>query len=526
MAVDSAAVQLETLARAKFQNLTATELKLLHAAAIGEWATAGLPNADASAYLPEFSENGDIGLNLQPWGPERNVKAELIRWLCVWPAAKVLVAPSGLQLRGARVVGPLNFEGAQIPFQLDLRSCRLTHAASFLRCTIPNLSMTGSWTRGVNAIGLVVSGSVTMNLGFHAEGEIDLVGAKIDGTLDFMDATILNAPNYAIVADNIKATNVFLGAYWSDNAKGFRAEGTVWFPGATISGDFGGYGAEIIRGQELDEALSLERATVGGSLTLGNKSDNLSDKQRQDEKRSYPRFKVDGVVDLRGTRCQTFEDSDWTGPIRLDGFTYEITSRQWDAKTRVPWLERDTTGATQPYHQLAKYFEGIGRTSDGRQVRIALEKMLYRQDDNPLKFLKPPIGYGYRPENALIGVAGACIIGSVVYWRSYRMGIMVPSDKDAATTLRQTGRLPAHYPRFQPFIASLENTFPLVKLGQAAKWQPDPNPAPPLRGNVFQRLAQLLTLQRSLRWLIWAQILLGWLLATLFLAAVTGLVQH
>src|ERR1017187_3423169 len=113
-------------------------------------------------------------------------------------------------------------------------------------CLDTHLSMAGSWTQSIEANGLVVSGSVTMNLGFHAEGEIDLVGAKIDGNLDFLDATILNSGDWAIVADNIKATNVLLSAHWSHNAKGFRAEGTVSFPGATISGDFGGEGSGVI----------------------------------------------------------------------------------------------------------------------------------------------------------------------------------------------------------------------------------------------------------------------------------------
>jgi len=136
------------------------------------------------------------------------------------------------------------------------------------------------------------------------------------------------------------------------------------------------------------------------------------------------------------------------------------------------------------------------------------------------------IGYGYRPENALIYMGAVCVVGWVVYWRSYRMGIIIPSDKDAAHELQTKGKLPANYPRFNPLIASLENTFPLVKLGQADKWQPEPRPAPPFTGNLFQRLWQLVALRRSLHWIVWAQILLGWLLAALFAAAVTGLVQH
>src|SRR6185369_7449703 len=162
--------------------------------------------------------------------------------------------------------------------------------------------------------------------------------------------------------------------------------------------------------------------------------------------------------DLRGTRCHTFEESDWRNAVLLDGFTYEITERQWEAKSRIPWLESDSSGATQPYHQLARYFESIGRSSDARQVRIALERKLYSQDDNPLKPLKKSIGYGYRPENALIGIMAACLVGWIIYRRSHRMGLMVPSDKEAAETLRSTGTLPPHYPRFHPLIASLEYT--------------------------------------------------------------------
>jgi hypothetical protein len=66
----------------------------------------------------------------------------------------------------------------------------------------------------------------------------------------------------------------------------------------------------------------------------------------------------------------------------------------------------------------------------------------------------------------------------------------------------------------------------LVKLGQTDKWQPAARSAPAFEGSIFRRLAQLFTLRRSLRWIVWGQILLGWLLATLFVAAATGLVQH
>jgi hypothetical protein len=60
---------------------------------------------------------------------------------------------------------------------------------------------------------------------------------------------------------------------------------------------------------------------------------------------------------------------------------------------------------------------------------------------------------------------------------------------------------------------SLENSLPFVNLGQKDRWMPDPNPGGAWRMSAF------------LRWFRWFQVLLGWLLATLFVAGVTGVVR-
>lgn len=89
---------------------------------------------------------------------------------------------------------------------------------------------------------------------------------------------------------------------------------------------------------------------------------------------------------------------------------------------------------------------------------------------------------------------------------------MVPTEKEAYQQfkyLATEGQVPAHYPTFSAPVYSLENSLPLVKLGQAAKWQPDPAPD----GWAW------------VRWFLRGQILLGWLLATLFVAGVNGIVH-
>ena len=55
-------------------------------------------------------------------------------------------------------------------------------------------------------------------------------------------------------------------------------------------------------------------------------------------------------------------------------------------------------------------------------------------------------------------------------------GSFAPTDKDAYVYFTVEHRLPDHYERFHATIYSLENSFPLVKLGQVDRWQPDPSP--------------------------------------------------
>ena len=187
-----------------------------------------------------------------------------------------------------------------------------------------------------------------------------------------------------------------------------------------------------------------------------------------------------------------------------------------DAKKLVDWLKLDSTQPTQPYRQLAKVLRETGDSNGSIRVLEAMEANLTRGYMRPIL---APIGYGYEPENAIWGLLGVTFIGALMYWRAQRMRKMVPTDKDACELFKATPSiLPPHYPRFHPLIFSLENTFPIVKLGQTEKWQPDPQITPTPPG---LRLSK-----RFILWFVWIQILVGWILATLFVAAISGFVQH
>jgi hypothetical protein len=50
---------------------------------------------------------------------------------------------------------------------------------------------------------------------------------------------------------------------------------------------------------------------------------------------------------------------------------------------------------------------------------------------------------------------------------------MAPTSKEAYVAWSTGSRMDAAYPRFNPFIYSLENDLPLVKFGLDDKWAPD-----------------------------------------------------
>jgi hypothetical protein len=174
---------------------------------------------------------------------------------------------------------------------------------------------------------------------------------------------------------------------------------------------------------------------------------------------------------------------------------------------------------------------------------------------------KATIGYGYRPLMDFWEVMGLSVLGWIVYRRSYLAGGVVPTDKDAYREFKSSGQPPKGHPGFSPLVYSVENSLPLVTLGQTEKWQPDPSPetqpenaavlptlgstrpwpnwmrwlqnvlvfvglqTPASAATPRSRTSRWGTSPRFLRWFLWAQILLGWLLATLFLAGISGIIK-
>jgi hypothetical protein len=278
--IEDQETMLERLARAKFGSLSEAEENLVRAVPLGKIANCAPRAATGKAITSDSCEE---------WGPQRQVRAGLIRWLCVDASAKSLIDPLGIQLWGAAVVGWLDLSFAKIAFPLAMIGCRLAEDINVQAAEVPDLNLSNTSVPGVEASGLQVKANVFLRNGFISTGEVRLLGARIGGDLDCRNACFRSsAPpgipggGFALSADRVEVGNgVFLNG-------GFRAEGEVRFPGARIRGSFSCSGGSFINPPTTEArgtcALGLDGIVVGGDLSLG------------------PEFNAEGEVRLLGAQ--------------------------------------------------------------------------------------------------------------------------------------------------------------------------------------------------------------------------------
>jgi hypothetical protein len=345
--------------------------------------------------------------------------------------------------------------------------------------------------RALNGDGVNVCGFVYLRSGFAAEGEVNLLSAQVGDNLECDGGSFRNAGGKALNADRITVLgNVLL-------RNGFGAEGEVRFANAVIKGTLVWTGV-----REPSRVLLNLRSATAGAI--------------QDEKASWPS----------------------QGKLDLDGFVYShIASGMTDAKNRLAWLELQQPFTPQPYRQLAKVLSDAGVERGSLRVLYKMEDRLWQEEHSVSRLLlrwplSLVVGYGYYPLRALLGLLILVAIGWGVYAGAAAHKAMTPKEEKAYAYFKQNGTPPSHYEPFSPVVFSLENSLPLVKLGQTDYWQPDPSPnfhptAAPV-GNAPQAAGP--SANRDGKWsllfvFLRLQVLLGWILATLFIAGVTGIVQ-
>jgi hypothetical protein len=189
---------------------------------------------------------------------------------------------------------------------------------------------------------------------------------------------------------------------------------------------------------------------------------------------------------------------------------------------------------TQPYTQLASVYRAIGQDEQANTVLVARAERLgelapaLSAQGLWYRYFGRLIGYGYEPFRAVkIGVA-IVLIGTIVFAIGAHRNLMAETKlaERVISQENESGLVTTTYPRFNPFVYSLDVFLPFVELHQICYWIPGERNSTPRSRNCLMHIGPYsLKWSGVLRTYFWFQTLAGWTLCTLLAAAVTGIVE-
>jgi len=567
-----------TLARKKFATLSRAEEELFRSTQEGRV---------ASVLTDDESENNPA--NAANWNPDRVVRGGCIAWLCTDPQALALVTYRGLQLLGMRIDADLEVQNAEIKFPLTAWKCAFSGNFLLRDAQLRGLYLVGCLIKSLSADRARIRGAVLLRDGFKAEGEVNLLGATIDGYLDCTSAQFSNATGFALNANGAKVEGgVFLrdgfkpdaevnllgatigggldctSAQFS-NAKGFalnangakveggvflrsgfKAEGEVNLLGATIGGGLDCSSAQFSNAKST--ALTAEGAKIGGDVFLrdGFKADggvNLLNAMAG-ALLIYNVLEAEKILlDLRLTKVQTFWDDEksWpkSGMLLLDGFRYErlYEKAPLSAESRKKWLRRQPHDKflPQPYEQLAAVLRQMGHEREARLVMI-------EKNHQRASFTRFPrqgwwwfnlfgrfIGYGYAPWRAFALSVAIILLGWFVFYLGFAHHLFSPTKDNAYVKAPNGHVVPGK--SGGPEISKDYPVFnPLVYSLESfiplIKFDQSASWTPNANSSTEISTFHLQApTGRFLRYYLYFHIAAGWLFTSLWVGAVTGLVK-
>ncbi len=385
--------------------------------------------------------------------------------------------------------------------------------------------------RAINAERINVKGSVFLRDGFKAKGGVRFLGAMIGGDFDCSGnleketkgGEFINPGGQALSADRLNVRgSVFLN-------NGFKAEGEVRFLGATIGGNFYCIKSEFINPGGV--ALMADNFKVEGNVYLrdGFKAEGCVSLVDAMIGRSFIWTDVKSpqkaTLDLRSAKIGSLwdEQKSWPdkGRLYLHGLVYDNLDDEApkEAKSRIEWIRLNggKEFSPQPYEQLAEVLKRNGHENDAKEVLIAKNKDKVRLTQLTwsellwYRVFGPMIGYGYSPWRAFwIGIV-IVLLGWLIFWAGSRAEVMTPAKEGADAS-----------GGFCALVYSLDVFVPLVDLRQASYCMPNPN----LTGEVsISNKLKLPVKGKYLRYYLWFEVIMGWILTTLFVVGLTGLVR-
>ena len=199
------------------------------------------------------------------WGPDRTVRAEVLRYLLVeddWQ-----VHARGVRLIGIKISGPLDLEGTTLRCSLRLENCSLSSSlpVNVENASVSLLAITDCRLAGLFGDTLTVSKDLDLSESTFTS-QVRLVDADITGQFNCSKAQLTAGPDdggYALLADGMKVSGDV--SFEQVTATG----GAVKLLGAIIGGQLKCRGAQLNGVDEHNHALGADGIKVAGDVNLG-----------------------------------------------------------------------------------------------------------------------------------------------------------------------------------------------------------------------------------------------------------------
>ena len=208
---------------------------------------------------------------------ERRVRGSFLCFLALGGDETVRVHHRGVDLKGAYIDKDLYLAGADCKGALQFRNCFFEREIVLEYAHLPMVLIDGSRVPGIKADLARIDGSIFLQKGFLAEGQVRLYNAHIGGDLDCRGGTFKQGDDgrtdsgqeTALVCTTAKINgNVYL-------CERFRAKGQVRFSSARIGGFvdandgwFVDAGKPTLVGRNISvgKSILLENARIMGSV--------------------------------------------------------------------------------------------------------------------------------------------------------------------------------------------------------------------------------------------------------------------
>ncbi len=450
------------------------------------------------------------------WGPERTVRAEVLRALLLTAPTREGAA-AGLTLQGARITGVLRLKYAAIDHPVRLRGCHFEEEPDFYGARMRALVLTDSDLPGLEASNLDLEVYLRLSC-CRIRGQLRLSGSRIGGGV-FLNDAVIGTPGAPVRGDESQPTSLLLNhaTVGTDiRAKRLTVHGRFLLNGTTVAGrvlldggSFANPGGSAIHAETLSVGTDLSakdiRATgrvdlkgvrIPGQLDLhrvalsnpGRLALRLTSAEVGELwlRGSEP---VRGTVSLRRSTLDMLHVPTGVLPdgVLLDGLTYRTLAPHLPAEERLPLLERDEGGyLPYAYEQLAAAYRTAGDEAAARTVQLA--KLRRHRHTLPWygriwgHLQDATVGYGFRPMRAAGWLAALLLAGSV----AFAVRHPAPLKADEA-------------PGFNPVFYTLDLLLPIIGFGQESAFAP----------------------AGWQQWLSYLLIVIGWTLATTIAAGIT-----